>query len=115
MNDKRRATRARSVPGTRRRRWAVCLALLSTMAIVVAAAPTIAQDNYPNRPVKIIAPQAPGGGVDLVARLIADRLRVAMGQSFVVENQAGAGGAIAAAVLVFFGAALKAAAALGRK
>ena len=54
-----------------------------------------AQDSYPNRPVKIIAPQAPGGGVDLVARIIADKLRLAMGQPFVVENQAGAGGAIA--------------------
>ncbi|TMG83967.1 MAG: tripartite tricarboxylate transporter substrate binding protein [Betaproteobacteria bacterium] len=59
-------------------------------------APAIAQDNYPSRPVKIIAPQAPGGGVDLVARLIADRLRVAMGQAFVIDNEAGAGGAIAA-------------------
>jgi tripartite-type tricarboxylate transporter receptor subunit TctC len=46
--------------------------------------------------VKLVAPQAPGGGVDLVARIIADKLGVAMGQTFVVENQAGAGGAIAA-------------------
>src|SRR4249920_1582270 len=75
---------------------AATFALLSTMAMVVAAAPAVAQDSYPNRPVKIIAPQAPGGGVDLVARLIADKLRVAMGQSFIIENQAGAGGAIAA-------------------
>jgi tripartite-type tricarboxylate transporter receptor subunit TctC len=59
------------------------------------AAPTFAQDAYPNRPVKLIAPQAPGGGVDLVARLVADKLRVALGESFVVENIAGAGGAIA--------------------
>jgi tripartite-type tricarboxylate transporter receptor subunit TctC len=51
--------------------------------------------RYPVRPVKIVAPQAPGGGVDLVARIIADKLRVATGQSFVVENIAGAGGAIA--------------------
>jgi tripartite-type tricarboxylate transporter receptor subunit TctC len=70
-------------------------ALLSTMAIIATSALAIAQDNYPNRPVKLIAPQAPGGGVDLVARIIADRLRVALGQPFVVENQAGAGGAIA--------------------
>jgi len=46
--------------------------------------------------VKLIAPQAPGGGVDLVARIVAERLGRAMGQSFVVDNQAGAGGAIAA-------------------
>jgi tripartite-type tricarboxylate transporter receptor subunit TctC len=71
-------------------------ALLSMLAITAVVAPAIAQDNYPNRPVKIIAPQAPGGGVDLVARLVADKLHVAMGQSFIIENQAGAGGAIAA-------------------
>ena len=65
-------------------------------AIVFAAAlPAFAQDAYPVRPVKIVAPQAPGGGVDLVARIIADKLRIATGQSFVVENIAGAGGAIA--------------------
>jgi tripartite-type tricarboxylate transporter receptor subunit TctC len=54
-----------------------------------------AQEAYPSRAVKLIAPQAPGGGVDLVARIIADRLGVAMHQSFIVENQSGAGGAIA--------------------
>ena len=56
----------------------------------------IAQEAYPSRPVKIIAPQAPGGGVDLVARIIAERLGRALGATFIVENQAGAGGAIAA-------------------
>ena len=70
-------------------RWLAAVAL-------AAALPAFGQDAYPSRPVKIIAPQAPGGGVDLVARIIADKLRTAMGQPFVVENQAGAGGAIAA-------------------
>jgi tripartite-type tricarboxylate transporter receptor subunit TctC len=73
----------------------LALALLLAVVLTTPGRPAIAQDNYPSRPVKIIAPQAPGGGVDLVARIIADRLRVAMGQSFVIENQAGAGGAIA--------------------
>jgi tripartite-type tricarboxylate transporter receptor subunit TctC len=71
------------------------LNLLSTIAFLAIAAAASAQETYPNRPVKIVAPQAPGGGVDLVARIIAERLRVAMGQPFVVENQAGAGGQIA--------------------
>src|SRR5438034_1479328 len=75
-------------------RYMHMLALLSIIAIF-APAPAIAQDNYPTRPVKLIAPQAPGGGVDLVARIMAERLRVSLGQAFVVENQAGAGGAIA--------------------
>jgi tripartite-type tricarboxylate transporter receptor subunit TctC len=74
----------------------VTLALLLAATVATSALPAIAQDQYPSRPVKIIAPQAPGGGVDLVARILADRLRVAMGQSFVIDNQAGAGGAIAA-------------------
>src|SRR3954469_10690307 len=54
-----------------------------------------AQAAYPTRPVKIIAPQAPGGGVDLVGRIVADRLSRVFGQGFVIENQAGAGGSIA--------------------
>jgi tripartite-type tricarboxylate transporter receptor subunit TctC len=56
----------------------------------------LAAEPYPVRPVKIIAPQAPGGGVDIVGRIIADQLRIATGQSFLIDNQAGAGGAIAA-------------------
>src|SRR5215831_8580920 len=54
-----------------------------------------AQQSYPSRPVKIVAPQGPGGGVDLVARMLAERLQRALGQPFVIDNQAGAGGAIA--------------------
>ena len=60
------------------------------------AGQTFAADDYPNRAVKIIAPQAPGGGVDIVGRIIADQLRIATGQPFLIDNQAGAGGAIAA-------------------
>jgi tripartite-type tricarboxylate transporter receptor subunit TctC len=73
--------------------------MVASVALMVLAATTTsvvcAEDAYPSRPVKIIAPQAPGGGVDLVARIIADRLHTAMGQPFVIENLAGAGGAMA--------------------
>ena len=68
-------------------------AALSLLTCLIA--PAAAQAPYPNRPVKIVAPQAPGGGVDLVGRIIAERLGRAIGQSFVIENQAGAGGSIA--------------------
>ena len=71
-------------------RRALTLLLASALSLTAAA-----QQPYPSRPVKIVAPQAPGGGVDLVARLLADRLGRATGQNFVVENQAGAGGSIA--------------------
>ena len=67
-----------------------------TLGIGALAAPrlALAQDAWPSKPVKIVAPVAPGG-VDLVARTIADRLNKAFGQSFIVENQSGGGGVIA--------------------
>jgi len=63
-------------------------------ALIVARAAR-GQAAYPGRPVRIIAPQAPGGGVDLIARIVADRLGARLRQSFYIDNQAGAGGAIA--------------------
>src|SRR3954471_23020664 len=59
------------------------------LAFGIAAAP--AQTAYPNRPVKIIVPIAPGGSYDLVGRIVADALSRRMGQAFVVENKPGAG------------------------
>jgi len=50
---------------------------------------------YPTKTIKIIAPVQPGGGVDLVARTIADRLGQVLGQSIIVENLSGGGGVIA--------------------
>lgn len=59
-------------------------------------APAVHAQSYPTRTVKIIAPVQPGGGVDLVARTVAEFLTKAMGQSFIVENVSGGGGVIAA-------------------
>ena len=58
------------------------------------ALPSFAQAGYPDKPVKIIAPVQPGGGVDLVARTVGDRLGRALGQSFIVDNQSGGGGIV---------------------
>ena len=57
-----------------------------------------AQDaaNYPSRPVTVIVPYAAGGGLDLIARVLAQKLTERTGQSFFVENRLGAGGVIAA-------------------
>lgn len=55
-----------------------------------------AHAQYPTKPVKIVAPVQPGGGVDLTARTVAEQLTKSMGQSFVVENISGGGGVIAA-------------------
>ena len=57
-----------------------------------AAAQTDPAANYPNRTVKIVVSAPPGGGVDIVARVIADRLSKLWGQPFVIENRPGAGG-----------------------
>src|SRR5438309_10378300 len=63
------------------RAWrAMVSVLLSAVVLAMPCGSAIAQENYPRRPVKIIAPQAPGGGGDLVARIIADRSRAPMGQ-----------------------------------
>jgi tripartite-type tricarboxylate transporter receptor subunit TctC len=61
------------------------------------ATPTLAQDNYPNKPVKIVIGFGPGSGTDLVARMLAEELTKALGQPFVVENKPGASAQIAAA------------------
>jgi tripartite-type tricarboxylate transporter receptor subunit TctC len=67
------------------------------VAAAAAALPLVgAAQVYPAKPVKIIVPAQPGGGLDLVGRTIGDQLSRAMDQSFVIENSAGAGGSIAA-------------------
>lgn len=53
-----------------------------------------AQADYPNHPVRIIVPSAPGGGTDTVARELAQLLSKSMGQPFIVDNRPGAGNMI---------------------
>ena len=65
-----------------------CLAALTLLA---SAAPASAQP-YPAKPVRIIVPFAAGGPVDVVGRLVGQKLSEKFGQQFVIENQVGAGG-----------------------
>jgi len=57
-------------------------------------APAAAQAEYPERPARVVVPVAAGGGVDVMARLIAQKLSERLGQSFFVENRPGAAGVI---------------------
>lgn len=58
------------------------------------AMPAIAQEKWPNKPVRLIVPLAPGGAIDFVARQCSQVLTQALGQQFFVENRTGAGGTI---------------------
>ena len=66
------------------------------LALLLAAAPhLVSAQSYPTKPVKILVPAQPGGGLDLIGRTMADQLARALDQSFIVENSAGGGGSIA--------------------
>jgi tripartite-type tricarboxylate transporter receptor subunit TctC len=71
----------------------------AAVALVALATPVSAQ-NYPNRAVRIVVPVAAGGGVVVMARLLAQKLSERWGQQFVVENRAGAAGVIGTKLVI---------------
>ena len=71
------------------------LVLLLVSALCVAAGSAAAQDKYPSRPIKVLVPYAPGGAVDIVTRIVTERMRQTLGQTFVVANKPGAYGILA--------------------
>lgn len=63
----------------------------ATLLIACLVAGSASAQDYPTRPVTVIVAQPPGGGTDIIARIIAQQLSVQLGEPFVVENRAGAG------------------------
>jgi tripartite-type tricarboxylate transporter receptor subunit TctC len=75
------------------------LSLIATAAVLLAATSTHAQQSaadYPHKPVRVIVTVPAGGGVDTVTRIVTEKMRLKLGQPFVIENKGGAGGNIAA-------------------
>jgi tripartite-type tricarboxylate transporter receptor subunit TctC len=71
-------------------------ALLAATMVLTCATVAVAQDKWPNRPIRFVVHVAAGGGVDLNARILADQLSKQLPQPVLVENMGGAGGTIAA-------------------
>src|SRR3569623_1849265 len=76
----------------------LCAMAAIAAASLLAPASAGAQAAYPNKPVRMIVPFAPGGPADIIARLVAQKLTENLGKQFYVENHAGAGGNIGAGV-----------------
>lgn len=73
--------------------------LLLTAALLGLAGPSLAQDAWPNKPVRLVVPFAPGGSTDVVARMVGQKLSTLWNQPVVIENRAGAGGNVGADVV----------------
>jgi tripartite-type tricarboxylate transporter receptor subunit TctC len=69
--------------------FAVGRLLVCTLAACAFAAPVLAQD-YPNKPIRMLVPFTPGGGTDILARIVAGKMSESMGQQVIVENKPGA-------------------------
>ena len=64
------------------------------VAVLIFSTASFAQVSYPDRPVRMLVPFAPGGGTDIVGRILAQQMTAVLGQSVVVDNSPGAGGSM---------------------
>src|SRR5437660_7368352 len=89
------------MPATTSRRKRASHKVLVVTALILSglACAAVAQDDYPNRPLRIVVGFTPGGGPDITARHIAQRLGESLKQPVIVENRPGAGGTVAAGIV----------------
>ena len=77
---------------------AILASLVAPLAAAQSAPSTSSGQSYPSKTIRIIASQAPGGGIDTVCRIVAPKLSDAFGQNVIVDNRPGANGSLAAEV-----------------
>lgn len=90
------STKGKTTVGRTALRKFVCLPL--AMGMLACAAFSAAAQQYPTRPIRVIVPFPPGGGVDIVGRTVGERLGARLGQTIVVDNRPGAGATLGAAI-----------------
>lgn len=68
-------------------------------ALAIGLCPSASAQGYPDRPVRMVVPSAPGGGTDLISRIIAEKFTRKWGSTVVIDNRAGGGGALGAQIV----------------
>ena len=81
------------------RRQSLLRAITAAILVLVTGAAFAQASAYPDKPIRFVVPYPPGGGTDVIARIVQDRLRAALGQSIVIDNRGGAGGSIGTEVV----------------
>ena len=75
-------------------RQRICLALAIGCAALLGPSLASAQAPYPDKPIRFVVPYPPGGGTDVIARIVQPRLQAALGQTVVIDNRGGGGGSL---------------------
>ncbi len=71
-------------------------AVFTGFGVILGTSSSVWAQAYPNKPVRLVVPFAPGGTTDIVARVVSEKINVAFGQTMIVENKAGGGGSVGA-------------------